>query len=120
MGQWKVLVVDDSPLVYKAVKKALEPEGFLLMDQAFNGRECLDRVSVQLPDVIIMDITMPVMDGLQAAEHLLRKNSQMKIIMVSAMGDEELLKKAKRIGVTNFLNKPFKPEELVNAVRSIF
>lgn len=120
MGQsYTVLVVDDSPFVFKAVKKALEPEGFQFMDQAFNGQECLERLAQQIPDLIILDITMPVMDGLQTAEHLFKKNTAAKVLMISAMGDEELVKKARRIGVNSFLNKPFKPEELLSTVRSL-
>jgi two-component system, chemotaxis family, chemotaxis protein CheY len=119
MEKYTVLVVDDSPFIFKAVKKALEPEGFQFMDQAFNGRECMDKVNQQTPDVIILDITMPIMDGLQTAEQLFRKNAAFKIIMISAMGDEELVKKARRIGVKNFLVKPFKSEELLNAVRNL-
>lgn len=117
---YTVLVVDDSPFIFKAVKKALEPEGYQLMDQAFNGQECLERVEQQTPDVIILDITMPVMDGLQTAERLFRKNAATKLIMISAMGDEEMVKKARRIGVQNFLVKPFKPEDLLSAVRNLF
>lgn len=120
MGQsYSILVVDDSPFIFKAVKKALENEGFQIMDQAFNGQECLEIVARQTPDVIILDITMPVMDGLQTAEHLFRKNTTAKVLMISAMGDEELVKKAKRIGVNSFLTKPFKPEELLNTVRNL-
>lgn len=114
----KILVVDDSPFIYKTIRKALEPEGFKVMDQAFNGKECLQRLTIETPDLIITDITMPVMDGLELAENLLRKKAY-KIIMISAMGDEELIKKAKRIGVQHFINKPFKTEELVSAVRSL-
>ncbi len=115
----RVLVVDDSPFIFKTIKKVLEPEGYLLMDQAFNGQECLDKVAIQTPDLIILDITMPVMDGLETAERLFRKNASCKIIMISAMGDEELIKKAKWIGVNHFLTKPFKAEELLSVVQSI-
>jgi two-component system, chemotaxis family, chemotaxis protein CheY len=116
---YSVLVVDDSPFIFKAVKKALEPEGFEFMDQAFNGRECLEKVAQQAPDIIILDITMPVMDGLETATHLFKKNPATKLIMISAMGDEEMVEKARRVGVKNFLVKPFKPEELQSAVRKV-
>ncbi len=115
----KVLVIDDSPMVFKAVKRALEPEGFELVGQAFNGQEGLELVSVLKPDAIVLDITMPIMDGIQTAEHLLRRDPATKIVIMSAMGDEELVNKARRIGVKFFLTKPFKPEELVTCIRSI-
>jgi two-component system chemotaxis response regulator CheY len=115
----KVLVIDDSPMVFKAVKKALEPEGFQVVDQAFNGQEGLEKIELIKPDLIILDVTMPVMDGIQTAEVLFQKNPAAKVIMLSAMGDEDLTSRAKRLGVKLFLTKPFKPEELVNSIRSI-
>lgn len=115
----KVLVIDDSPMVFKAVSKALEPEGFQMVGQAFNGQEGLDLINQLNPDIIVLDVTMPIMDGIQTAKVLFQKNPAAKVIMLSAMGDDELINKAKRIGIKVFLTKPFKPEELVNSVRSI-
>jgi Response regulator containing CheY-like receiver domain and AraC-type DNA-binding domain len=119
MEACRILVIDDSPMVFKAVKRALEPEGFQVVDQAFNGQEGLEKIDLLKPDLIILDVTMPVMDGIQAAEALFQKNPAAKVIMLSAMGDEDLTNKAKRIGIKLFLTKPFKPEELVSSVRSI-
>lgn len=120
MGQvYKVLVIDDSPFVLKAVKKALEPEGYQLLDQAFDGRMGLEMAERLQPDLILLDVTMPEMDGFETAEHLLRKNAETKIIMLSAMGDKELLQRAKQVGVKAFLPKPFQPEEILRSVKSI-
>jgi two-component system, chemotaxis family, chemotaxis protein CheY len=115
----KVMVIDDSPMVFKAVTRALEPEGVQMLGQAFNGQEGLEMVSQLKPDIIILDITMPVMDGIQTAEQLFQTNPSAKVIMLSAMGDDEMLNKAKRLGVKIFLTKPFKPEEMVQSVRSL-
>lgn len=120
MGQaYKVLVIDDSPFVLKAVKKALEPEGYQLLDQAFDGRMGLEMAERLQPDLILLDVTMPEMDGFETAEHLLRKNPGTKIIMLSAMGDNELLQRAKQVGVKAFLPKPFQPEDILRSVKSI-
>ena len=81
----KVLVIDDSPMVFKAVKKALEPEGFQMIGQAFNGQEGLDMVNQLKPDIVVLDITMPIMDGIQTAECLFQKNPASKVIILSAM-----------------------------------
>lgn len=115
----RILVIDDSPMVFKAVKRALEPEGFQVVDQAFNGQEGLEKIEQIKPDLIILDVTMPIMDGIQTAEALFQKGITTKVIMLSAMGDEDLMNKAKRLGVKLFLTKPFKPEDLVNSVRSV-
>lgn len=119
MGQ-KVLVIDDSPLVSKAVRKALEPAGYEMIGQAFDGKEGLKMVDELKPDIIILDVTMPVMDGLETAKYLSLKNQIGKVIMSSAMGDEELITKAKNMGIRYFLPKPFRPEELLDAVRNLF
>ena len=104
---YTVLVVDDSPFIFKAVKKALEPEGFKFMDQAFNGQECLEKVEQQTPDLIILDVTMPVMDGLQTANCLFRRNAATKLIMISAMGDEEMVEKSPPDWGKKFLGQTF-------------
>lgn len=116
---YKVLVIDDSPFVLKAVKKALEPEGYQMLEQAFNGKMGLELVAQLQPDIIFLDITMPEMDGLQTAEQLLRRDPRAKIIMLSAMGDKELLQKANQIGVKLFIAKPFKSDDIVKSVESI-
>ena len=90
-----------------------------MIGQAFNGQEGLDMVNQLKPDIVVLDITMPIMDGIQTAECLFQKNPASKVIILSAMGDDELVNKAKRIGVKVFLTKPFKPEELVSSVRSL-
>jgi two-component system, chemotaxis family, chemotaxis protein CheY len=115
----RVLVIDDSPFILKAVKKALEPQGIEIIGHAENGKLGLEMVDSHKPDVITLDVTMPVMDGLETASNLFAKDSQVKVIMLSAMGDEELLQTAKNIGVRHFLSKPFKPDALISAVKNI-
>lgn len=116
---YKVLVVDDSPFIFKAVRKALEPNGFQMVGHAENGKIGLEMVDQFQPDLITLDVTMPVMDGLETAKNLFLKNSKTKIIMLSAMGDEDLMKQAGHYGVKNFISKPFKAEELLDLVRSM-
>ena len=115
----KILVIDDSPFISKTVRKAVEPEGFQVVGQAFNGQEGLEMIREHQPEIIILDVTMPVMDGLETAENIFRKNPNAKVIMLSAMGDEKLVASAKRIGVKHFLNKPFKAEEMVAAIKGL-
>ena len=107
------------PMHLKSIRKAVEPEGFEVVGQAFNGREGLEMIREYQPEIIILDVTMPVMDGLETAENIYRKNPNAKVIMLSAMGDEKLVVSAKRIGVKRFLNKPFKAEEMVAAIKGL-
>lgn len=113
---YKILVIDDSPFIFKAVKKALEPHGFEIVDNAANGQIGLEMYEKYNPDLITLDVTMPIMDGLQTAIALKKMNPNVKIIMLSAMGDDLLLNQAKAIGIKHFLTKPFKQETLLQAV----
>jgi len=116
-GPIKVMAVDDSPVARKMIRKALEPHGFLVVGEAGNGKEALELYSRLQPDIVTMDITMPVMDGLQAAARIKEINPQQKIIMLSAMGDEDLLNEARAMGIKDFCAKPFKAEQLLEKVR---
>ena len=71
------------------------------------------------PDVVTMDITMPVMDGLDSARLIMASDPGAKIIMLSAMGDEELMNSAKAIGIRVFLQKPFKSDEMLKAIAQV-
>lgn len=108
----KILVIDDSPFVFKTVSKALEGTDYIVVDNALNGQMGLEKYDEHQPDVITLDVTMPIMDGLETAKHLYAKNPNVKIIMLSAMGDEALLNEARTIGIKHFLTKPFKPDGL--------
>jgi len=79
----------------------------------------LEMVEELKPDLIILDITMPIMDGLETAKNLFAKNPDTKVIMLSAMGDADLIAEAKSIGIKHFLTKPFKPEEMLAAINSL-
>ncbi|MEJ6949850.1 response regulator [Natronospora cellulosivora (SeqCode)] len=117
MKQLKVLVIDDSPFIFKAVKRALEPEGIQVVDNALNGKIGLELIEQYKPDIITLDVTMPVMDGIETACYIYDKNPDANIIMMSAMGDDALIEEAKSIGVRHFIPKPFKPDILLNAIQ---
>lgn len=108
----KVLVIDDSPFVYKAVSKALEGTEWEVVGNALDGQIGIDKYIETRADVITLDVTMPVMDGLETAKKLYEINPNARIIMLSAMGDETLLNQAREIGIRHFLTKPFQPASL--------
>jgi two-component system, chemotaxis family, chemotaxis protein CheY len=119
MSRIRVVCVDDSPFIHKQVAKALSPEVFEICGTALDGREGVNMCNTLKPDVVIMDITMPIMDGLDAAEAILGQNPGARIIMMSAMGDEELMERAKNIGVCEFIQKPFKKIDLPQVIQKI-
>jgi len=116
----KVLVIDDSPFVFKAVSKALEGTEWEVVGNALDGQLGIDKYIELRPDVITLDVTMPVMDGLETARKLVEINPKVKIVMLSAMGDETLLNQAKEIGIKHFLMKPFRPETIQAKLAEVF
>lgn len=116
----KVLVIDDSPFVFKAVTKALEGTEWEVVGNALDGQLGIDKYVELRPDVITLDVTMPVMDGLETARKLVAINPNVKIVMLSAMGDETLHNEAREIGIKYFLTKPFKPESLQEKLAEVF
>jgi len=115
----KVLVVDDSFLVFKMIKRAIEPYGMEVVGHAENGKIALDMFNELNPDVVTLDMTMPVMDGLTTAAHLFEKNPKSKIIFLSSIGDEDLLENARKIGIRHFIQKPINTEELISTIDSV-
>ncbi|WP_448521521.1 response regulator [Pseudothermotoga sp.] len=116
----KVLVVDDSPLVRNLVKKALAGNSeFCVVGEAANGKEAVELAQKLEPDVITLDVTMPVMDGLEAAREILKRNSRVKILLLSAMGDDSLISQAQSLGIKHSLQKPFKAEQLLEALGKV-
>lgn len=116
----KVLVIDDSPFVFKAVSKALEGTEYEVVGNALDGQLGIDKYIELRPDVVTLDVTMPVMDGLETARNLVAINPKVKIVMLSAMGDETLHSQAREIGVNYFLTKPFRPETIQAKLAEVF
>ena len=114
-----ILVIDDSPFVYKTIVKALEGSDYEVVANALNGQLGLEAYSQHNPDIVTLDVTMPVMDGLETARRLHQMDPGVKIVMLSAMGDETLVNEAKAIGVQHFLTKPFKPDVLKEKLAEI-
>ena len=119
MAKTRVLIVEDSPFIHKIIARALSAEDYEVCGIGANGREGVDLFSSLKPDVVTMDITMPVMDGLTATRKIMEVDPQAKILMLSAMGDDALMDEARTIGVRAFLQKPFKPAELNASIRLI-
>ena len=113
----KILVVDDSLLLRNIIKNELSFEGYEVVAEAKDGEEAISKYNTTKPDLVTMDITMDGMNGLDAAEHILKQDPKAKIIMVSALGEDEVMSKAVRLGVKDFIVKPFTPERLINAVK---
>jgi len=115
-----VLVVDDHPATVQLIKSALEGLG-LEVEAAENGAECLLAVSGKRPDLIILDVVMPVMDGFQTLQ-VLQQSAELRdipVIMLTARSDDADVAFGWRWGVSSYLTKPFSVEHLVVLVRRV-
>jgi DNA-binding response OmpR family regulator len=112
-----ILVVDDEPLYQRLLKVNMEKEGFDVIT-AGNGEEALDLVSQKHPDLVLMDVMMPKLDGLTASERI-RQFSNVPIIILTARGDEADRVQGLNIGADDYVVKPFSATELVARVRAV-
>lgn len=113
----RVLIVDDAKFMRTLVKDALEAVGHEIVGEAENGIQAIEMYKKLNPDLVTMDITMREKDGLSASEEILQADNRARIVMVTALGQEELLTRAIKMGVKDFVVKPFPPERLQQAVQ---
>jgi DNA-binding response OmpR family regulator len=113
----RILAVDDEPLYQHLLKVNLEKEGYEVMT-ANNGEEALDMVSSRHPDLVVMDIMMPKLDGITASERI-RQFSNVPIIILTARGEEQDRVRGLNIGADDYMVKPFSATELIARVRAV-
>ena len=128
----KILLVDDAAFMRKMIKDTLVKNGYTEVFEAVDGADAVEKFGEIGPDLVVMDITMPNMDGLEALkairseEHtseLLKairaKDGSANVVMCSAMGQESMVMDAVRSGAKDFIVKPFKPDRVLKTVTSI-
>ncbi|WP_082736018.1 response regulator [Syntrophomonas wolfei] len=114
-----VLIVDDAMFMRYTLRKILEKNGFLVVGEAENGLLGAQKYGELLPDIVTMDITMPELNGIGAVQLIKQINPQANIVMISAMGQQHLVREAILAGASNFLVKPFSEERVVEVLNSI-
>lgn len=111
----KVLIAEDEPIVRMDLRELLEGQGYQVIGEASDGQSAIDIARREKPDVIIMDIRMPGMDGIEAAK-ILTEEEIAPLIFLTAYSDKELVEKAKEVGVIAYLVKPYKETDLFPAI----
>jgi len=111
----RVLVADDEPMIRLGLRAMLEGQGYEVVGEADNGRGAVELARATAPDLIILDIRMPHMDGLEAARAIMAERPT-AILLLTAYADRELVEKAKGCGVLAYLVKPFREADLVPAM----
>lgn len=114
----KVLVVDDAEFLRVRISKMLVGDGYDVIE-AENGLLALNAYKAQKPDVVLMDITMPEMDGLTALREILATDSAAKVIMLTALGQESVVLEAIKSGAKDFIVKPFERDRVIGALQKL-
>ena len=109
-----ILVVDDDAMNLKRTKMILERQYKVLL--AESGREALDKIKTEEIDLVLLDIAMPDMDGIETFEHMKEKSIDIPVIFLTASGYEDDVLSAINLGAVNYLKKPFFPQELMKRV----
>lgn len=116
MGK-SVLVVDDAAFMRMKILKLLSDNGYQIAGEASNGEEAVVKYQQLKPDLVIMDITMPVMDGIAAITEIKKHDGEAKVIVCSAMGQQSMVIQAIKSGAKDYVLKPFQPDRVLEAVK---
>lgn len=114
----RILVVDDAVFARMKCVRLLVEQGFNV-DEAKNGAEAIEMYKTLRPDVVLLDITMPDMDGLAALKEIIEVDPNAKVAMVSAMGQRAMVMEALELGARDFVMKPFDTNRLLQAVQKL-
>ncbi len=114
----KLLLADDAPFIREVIANILKGSEFEIIGEAGDGVEALELASQRHPDVILMDIVMPKMSGIEASVEILKKLPHVKIIACSTIEQETMVMRALEAGCCGYVVKPFKADEILKALRS--
>lgn len=114
----KILIAEDEPIMQKTIALRLKKDGHEVV-ATDNGREALQLIAEQLPDLIITDIMMPYASGLEIVGTVKKGEKKIPVIVLSAMGQENVVLEAFNLGADDFISKPFSPNELSMRVKRL-
>lgn len=114
-----ILLVDDSKMSRNMLRAILEEDGYSVIAEASNGEEAIEAYKQKAPDLVTLDITMPKMDGIEALKKLMELNPSVKIIMITAAGQQSKLIEALKHGAKKFITKPFEKAEVIANINEI-
>jgi len=114
-----VMIVDDTRFVRNYVGSMVERAGYAIVATAENGSEAVERYKKHKPDVVTMDVVMPVMDGIEALGNILEIDPNANVVMLTSIGAEDQLNEAKEIGAKGYLLKPVKKGQLLEVLNKL-
>lgn len=115
----KILICDDARFMRNYLKDIVEAEGYEVIGEAINGQTVIDLYKELKPDIVLMDITMPLKSGIEAVEDIISFDPNAKIIMCSAMGQDIMVIEALKAGAVDFIVKPFQAKSIIEAINKV-
>jgi len=112
----KILIVDDAAFMRMSLKTMLERNEFIIVGEAENGMMAIQKYKELSPDIVTMDITMPEMNGIEALRQIRAYDKEAKVVMITAMGQDAMVKEAVLNGAKGFIVKPFKEEMIIKVL----
>ena len=121
MSMIRVLIADDHKMVREGLRRILEFDGEIqVIDEADNGEECIKKIRSSKPDIVLLDINMPVMNGIEALQEIRKKKLKTKVIILTVHNEIEYLLRAVDIGIDGYVLKDSDAHELIRAVTSVY
>lgn len=118
MGK-RILICDDATFIRMMIKDVLTKNGYEVVGEASNGKESVEKYQELKPDLVLMDITMPEMDGIQALKEIVKIDKEAKVIMCSAMGQQASVVDAIKAGAKDFIVKPFQADRMLETIKKV-
>lgn len=115
----KILLVDDSKTSRRMLRKILESAGHEIVGEAENGEDGFIKYKELSPEIVTLDITMPVMDGIEALQLIKKADENAKVIMITALGQKDKMIQAIKFGAGEFITKPFEEGDVLNAIQKV-
>jgi len=114
-----VLIVDDAAFMRIMIRDILTKNGYEVIGEAENGSRAIEKYRELMPDLVIMDITMPEVNGIEAVREIRKINPESQVIMCSAMGQQAMVIESIQAGARDFIVKPFQAERVIEAVKKV-
>ena len=115
----KILVVDDIPFVRETISEILRSAHYLIVGEASDGLEAIEKYFKLKPDLVTMDVVMPKMSGVEATRKIVKQDRAARIVIVSAMGQENLIMEAIAAGAKDYILKPFTADDILKTVQHL-
>ena len=119
MGSKRVMIVDDAIFMRKVLREILTENSYEVVGEVNRGTDVLDKFKEWKPDLVTMDIMLPGIDGIDAVREIMKVDKDARIVMISALGQDELVDEALKAGAKGFIVKPFIPSQVIDVIKKI-